>query len=238
MLWVLVGMAAFLVGVAGLISIIVPLRPIGIKTRYRGLILAGAASAVFLFSASQLPAELEKKTASSSPAVTQSEPQQSSKPHNRTDDIDDLDTDTPGENDYTAPPEKIEIDQNAPTPRNMRLVLNGLKAAKLKFEPIGERPCQHNLFCSVIVGDIQVNATGYLVDVMVSNSDPVKKYIQTCAATLSGLASVDTESALGYVTQGFREASQSGDVKYRISGTEMRVRSSLDSRLECGFFKK
>lgn len=126
----------------------------------------------------------------------------------------------------------------AGTEENMSAVTIALSKQRIKWEPQGDQVCFHDKFCAVMAGPIQINATGFIVDVLVSSMASTEQYFKVCSAALSGLATISKGNSQTYIRQAFEEASVAGAAKFEINTTTIRVKPSLDSRLECSFVKK
>jgi hypothetical protein len=121
---------------------------------------------------------------------------------------------------------------------NIKAAISGLQANKIKWETTGAELCINDQACSIMVGNVQVNAVGYTIEAMTTSQDPASKYQKTCAAILAGLLETDIRSATSYVLQGFDDASRLGAAKYTIGKTSFKVSPSFDDRLGCEFVRK
>lgn len=122
--------------------------------------------------------------------------------------------------------------------KNIKRITAYLKSKKIKWKPFGERLCISDNYCSIYVGSVLIRAVGGTVNVEISNEVSSTQYIKTCAMVLSGLSGVTQEQTLNHVMQAFSEGAGGTFSKYRIGDVDMTIRTSSDSRLLCGFFRK
>lgn len=134
----------------------------------------------------------------------------------------------------------ISGEQNETRPhRNLIDAINGIEsnyAVDVEYS-FGEKYCTNDNYCEAMADKVQIQAMGYIVDVLPSTQVSPSYYLSVCSGTLIGLTGANRELAENILKSAFNAASSSGQGRSDFAGVTIDIRADSNGILGCKFVK-